>query len=256
MRSKSIIVVVLVLGVFNIGLQQAEAGTVYLDRNDGQIYNIDYDYEQGYDTYVMRVDYQSPEMFTTVNFLIGARLGGLVGYENSIINVSGGWINGLTAEGSSRLFMSGGSVGYSTNVWGNSEATIIGGGTARLFVSENGSANVSGGSYGQLASLMTGQIYMSNGSIGNIVAGQSATITLVGSGFAIDGQPVDFGSITSIHGNDYVYETVRHLTGTFLDGNTIDCDFRIGNGASIILTPEPATLLLLSLGALMLRKRC
>ena len=84
---------------------------------------------------------------------------------------------------------------------------------------------------------------------------RSASLTIHGSDFAIDGSPVGLGEITSILGGSYWYEPYRRLTGTVANGDIINNQFRIGNDASIVLVPEPATLLLLTLGVLTLRKK-
>ena len=78
---------------------------------------------------------------------------------------------------------------------------------------------------------------------------------LIGSDFAVDGQPVGYGELTSVYGGGWNNEPWRRLTGKLDNGDTIDNDFRIGYDAKIVLTPEPATLLLLGLGAVMVRRK-
>ena len=86
-------------------------------------------------------------------------------------------------------------------------------------------------------------------------AGETATLTIYGSNFAIDGSSVGFGVITSMLGGDYGNEPYRRLTGTLANGDIINNQFQIGNDAKIVLVPEPTMLLLLGLGAVMLRRR-
>ena len=91
--------------------------------------------------------------------------------------------------------------------------------------------------------------------LGELVSGNSAILTVHGSNFAVDRQPSGYGELTSILGGYSYDEPVRHLTGTLANGEPIDNDFYIGYDAKIILIPEPATLLLLGFGAVMVRKR-
>ena len=107
----------------------------------------------------------------------------------------------------------------------------------------------------------TSQLNWSGGTVaGDLTVGvyeeSTAVLRIFGSDFAIDGAPVELGrTIFSIFGGDYNNEPFRLLTGRLEDDNIINHQFRIGEAASIILVPEPATLLLLTLGTLTLRRR-
>jgi hypothetical protein len=101
---------------------------------------------------------------------------------------------------------------------------------------------------------------MSGGTITNdIMADGQAILAISGSNFAIDGISVGFGEIKSIFGGGYSNDPFRRLTGTLANGDRINSPFQIGgNTASIVLVeavPEPATLLLLGLGGVLLSKR-
>ena len=69
---------------------------------------------------------------------------------------------------------------------------------------------------------------------------------LVGIDFVIDGTSVGYGTLTSNQG---------YLNGTLQNGDPIDVYFEVGSNASITLIPEPATLLLLSLGAAIVKRK-
>ena len=73
--------------------------------------------------------------------------------------------------------------------------------------------------------------------------------------FAIDGVPVGYGQLTSILGGAAPNDPVRHITGTLADGSFINNDFYVGGNATVVLIPEPATLFLLGLGAIKLRRK-
>ena len=88
-----------------------------------------------------------------------------------------------------------------------------------------------------------------------MVAASEGIMTIYGLDFAVDGQSVGYGELTSIFGGRNSNEPYRHLTGTLFSSESIANDFRIGDNAKIVLVPEPATLFLLGLGAVMLRRK-
>jgi len=122
---------------------------------------------------------------------------------------------------------------------------------------ESSQINISGGSIADLGSYDSSQVNITGGLIdSDLFLLDQSLIQIFGSDFAVDGQPFGFGELISIFGGSPKNEPWRRLTGTLLSGELIDCDFRIGHDARIILTiPEPATVSLLSIGGLMLRKR-
>ena len=77
----------------------------------------------------------------------------------------------------------------------------------------------------------------------------SSQITFEGFDFAIDGVPVPYGVYYASDYDDGV------ITGTLNNNGQLFNHFSIYDNASIILTPEPTTLLLLGLGGLIFRKR-
>ena len=83
------------------------------------------------------------------------------------------------------------------------------------------------------------EIYVSGGSVGDLYVWDSGVMTIYGDNFNYG-----IGPITTNSGV---------LTGTLANGIAINSNFYINDTASIILAPEPATLLLLGLGAVMLR---
>ncbi len=130
-----------------------------------------------------------------------------------------------------------------------------------LFGFNNSRINISGGSVGRwLRTYDSSEVTVSGGSIGDsIFAGydspDNSVITFVGSDFAVDGEAFGYGELSSIFGRGYWGEPSRRLTGTLASMDLLNNDFYIGGDSRIVLVPEPGTVLLLGLGAVMLRKR-
>ena len=127
-----------------------------------------------------------------------------------------------------------------------------------LWALHNSQVNFSGGSIGRhLSTRDNSQVTFSGGSIGNTIyvgrySSTGSWIKFIGSDFAINGTPVNYGRFdTGVQ--DEVHGT---LTGTLVNGGYLDNEFYIYADSSIILIPEPATLLLLGLGGLLLRRKC
>jgi len=175
--------------------------------DDGGIHNIDY----AINDYVV-VDFGLPGVKTTVNVLEGASLYWLEGYGDSIINVSGGWMDALISVDNSLPKIYGGSMSWLAAV-GYSQITIFGCAVVDgLYVDENG------------------------------------IMTIHGSDFAVDGTPVGYTELTGF--------LTGQLTGTLRSGDPINAYFETYNNGKIVLVPEPATLILFTLGGFtMLRKR-
>lgn len=120
-------------------------------------------------------------------------------------------------------------------VYDHSQANVLGGIlTSGLLTNDDSRALVTGGALNYC-------LFVNHNSI----------TTFQGNGFEIDGAPASYG----------VYTTNRReqvngrLTGILANGDGLDCQFWITGRASIVLIPEPATLLLLGLGSLFLLRR-
>ena len=321
MKSKSFVV----LAVLFLCACPASA---LIEFNDGQINNIDYVVEEH-----VYVDYQTPEMYTTVNVLPGGNieyLYHLEAYEQGRINVQGGsifhlysynssridfsggksgWINcydtsqvdmsggsihlDIRSYNYSRVNVTGGSIGFMFLIYDSSKVNISGGEILFLKSYDSSHLNVSGGNIETLDSYGSNPVNIFGGSIENLRSYDSSRvdiysgsidkylygldsslvnifggliesdlalwdqsmIKIFGYDFAVDGQPVGYGELTSILGNNPWDDAFRHLTGTLLSGEFIDTGFLIGHDAKIILIPEPATILLLGLGGLFIKRR-
>lgn len=158
------------------------------------------------------------ESQTTVNILDGASIADFVHvFHNSQVNVLGGYIGGdVTAWGSSVVNLSDGYVVDQLNGYNNSRIYLTG-----------------------------GQIATNCPPPYDINLSDQAVLTIEGSNFLVNGIPVGAGIIRSS----------GTLSGILANGDTIDVEFYTNDGAHIVLIPEPATLLLLGLGGLILRKK-
>jgi len=185
------------------------------------------------------------------------------GYEDSVINMTGGSIgHSMQAFDRALVNVHGGQIDWVLESYDYSRMFVYDVSTnGHLGAFGDSKLSVSGGTIGShLLGYYQSVIDFSGGIIGgNIIAGyessHSSSIICIGSDFKVDGQPIGYTTLTGINGGFWVDELVRHLTGTLKNGDMIDNDFYIGGNSKIILTPEPATLLLLGLGAIILRRK-
>jgi hypothetical protein len=218
---------------------------------DGLTHNIDYPINDS-----VKVDYQTPYMYTTVNVLTG--LGddySLSGFEHSRINIYSGYTSYLYSYDSSQVNISGGSI-TDLHSRGSSHVVITGGAIGDLDIGFYSIVDISGGWMGcDIDSRDASQVNISGGWFGDLTPYYRSKIQIFGSDFAVDGQPFGYGELTSIIGFEPEYEPRRHLTGTLLSGEPTSNDFYIGHEARIILVPEPATIAMLGFGSLALLRR-
>ena len=240
MKRQSILVLAAIFasGIFGVVPEKAVA-LVSLD--DGQIYNINYQINDD-----VRVDYQSPGMQTTVNWLDGGILyGKLDAYKNSVINVSGGFFAqypGLGSHDNSQVNVSGGNVHY-LYAYDNSQVAISGGSVGgELKAGDNSQVYISGGSVAHhLLAYDNSRVTVSGGFTGRrIIAGgnffSNSVITIIGSEFAVNGMSVGYGEI-DIGGWNSVSGT---LTGTLANGDYFNSEIYIRGDSKIVLAPIPA----------------
>lgn len=214
-RRVRIFIIVIIAIVLCSGLPKL-FGAIIL--SDGQTHNIDYDIGDS-----LWIDYEAPGVQTTVNMLDGSSIEyWLEPYGDSRLNIIGSYSGrlGLRAFDRSQVEISADWMGDYLQAWDDTRLNMFGGTLLNELVSDD-----------------------------------LAILTIHGSNFAVDGQPIGYGELTSILGGYSYDDPVRHLSGTLANGEAIDNNFYIGNNASIILIPEPSMLLLLSLGAVILRKR-
>jgi len=161
------------------------------------------------------------------------RITRFVGKDDSTSNIYAGELQ-IELETRSHLTLWGGRV--LTNFCPRDYTTIdIFGGTLEgyLYCSGNAQAKIYGGTFHD-----------------QIIAGIYSTITIYGAAFEVDGWPAPYGIYDSSHQQGI-------LTGILANGDTINTTIQINADAQVILAPvpEPASALLLGLGALALWKK-
>jgi len=257
-RSVTIWLTVVFCGLLPHHFSKAFGDLIY---SDGQVHNISTDYSGNvghiYDSgsgkpttvniYTGGVydelyawDYSAINFFDgTINQVLGAR-------NYSLLKVYDGWIgkimvnHGTGGGGNARVDIFGGSVVELVPYDG--ECHISGGSIAHLVTNYSPWVSVTGGSIGHITSYLQSQIEITGGYIGDMIVHDESVIIISGTGFNYDYGPID--------------ATFGTLQGTLANGDTINADFyRYASTAEIILTPEPATFLLLGLGGLLLRRK-
>jgi len=198
------------------------AGVPVLCRADNIIFNSSGTIS-GTETYY-RVDVQNDG---TNLQILGGTVNWLYARDSSSVDMYGGFINtGINLEGDSIFRLHDGTVNAGINVYSGATAYLQGGSiltTSALKVYDGAVANISGGN----------------------VSFQNFSIV---------------GTL-NVYGTDFNIETTHYwdgdrynITGKLLDDHPFAFD-NLGYIGNINLLPEPATLLLLSAGGLLLRKR-
>ncbi len=210
----------------------AMAADVYIDDNTPHAFNDD--------------TYQGSSVWLDYN---------TANYPGTLVNlVNGGVLTDLWAYNSSTVTMSGGLVGRYLGAWNDSTVTMSGGSVGYLNVHENATVTVNGGTIGSvLEAYDDGTIYLDG--IGFEVTDEDDNTTSLSYGNKLS----DFVSLIENGEHDYYF---GFITGTLsADGSALNSLFQIFNTGEyagtgdIIIIPEPATLVLLGLGGLLLRKR-
>ncbi len=210
---------------------------------DGQEHTLDYTIDDFVEVRDGFID-EPPEVPTILNMVTNGQVLVLLNcWDNSIVNVFDGFLNGATGCENSFINVFGGEIGellgYNNSQLAFSNGTVSTG----IWTYDQSYAEVSGG---LIPSVLfaddDSRIDLSGGVIDYwLRADGNSNITIYGSGFNYSYGPIPVSS--------------GHLTGTLANGDPIDNDFYIYDNASIILVPEPSTLLLFSLGVFMLKRK-
>lgn len=158
----------------------------------------------------------------------------------TIVNwLSGANAIGLEASETSSIIVSGGSTDYDLEAYENGNIII-----------ESGFIGDELGAYDQ------SQISLKGGQVNsNLFVDSHGILTIYGTDFIVEGITVGYIELTTLLGGGFYHESTRHISGGLSNGQMLDNDFYIGGSGKIALVPEPATLLLLGLGAVMVRRK-
>ena len=225
MKPKQIEIILTLLAVLLYAATPAKA--LYINDGQNHVFSGTYGYVDiaGSGTHAQVVDGAVIEYLGVTNYATAEVDGGIVGQ--------------LAAHGQSQIVMNGGTI------------TVLGPGGGSINAWDSATIEVRGGTF---SALMTQFDNHASGIAGG------GTIYLYGDKFSDDGHPMQYGQSL----RDYAAISGPNLTGTvtgrLLDGLLINTPFIItaganGPGGDIIVVPEPATLCLLALGGLVLRKK-
>ena len=233
MKNQKTILVAVFTMVFSLGALSVKANVLF---DDGDVHDINWALHE---SVIIRDD----AFFggsTIVNLLPGGIVCSFSVWDTSIVNISGGnvyYSNSLSASDNSQVTVNNGLVEGTLSSDGNAAVIVLGGtinGDFRAF--GHSQATVFGGAFGQT-------FYIGNSSSMLV---DTSIMEFVGTDFAINGTPVGYGEFTN-GGTGEIHGT---LTGTLANGDLIDNGFWIYDNSKLVLTPEPASLVLLSLGGL------
>ena len=192
---------------------------------------------------------------SVVNYTAGGWCSVMETYDASTANLSGGF-NDLFAHGTSTVNLTGDSGGEIWAAYDSSTMNIRGGDTDYLQAHDSSELNIYGGSFWPSAH-DSSQVNIYGGTIA-FAASDSATATISGGTINSLWSGEELGEHTSVitvegSGFNYPYGPIPDesgtLTGMLASGDPINAGFEIYGNASIVLVPEPSTLLLLSTSA-------
>jgi len=281
---REFLLIFLVVAVLSTAINGAKAEIIW---NDGLVHDIDYtDFSEPVHVYDGPLGQPTTVNVVTIIPSSGEPIPlgpffneGLWTYDNSQLNISGGEINSLLIYGNSQIEISSAFIegddfhgpmlmplmieGLVANE--QSQVSMSSGTLAEGFVANNYSdITISGGDvFGDIEVYGESEITISGGQL-------DIGTSIIGGGGELIFEPYDiFASDNSqftIHGTDFKIDdiTVGYglidvpsgvLTGSLANGGEIHKDFFIYDNASIMLVPEPATVLLFGICGLLLRRR-
>ena len=247
----------LILGLALIGLVAVNSVAVadnQIEFDDGSSHTFDDNTYQDVSVWLDFFTFNDPG--THINLVNNGAVGSLYAYKKASIAMSGGSVGfNVTSRGNSTVNVSGGTIGYHLISQGNGIVNLTNGSVGSGLQAWNNSIiNMSGGIIGDRVGVWDeALITISGGTINNgFTLYKDAFIYLVGTDFEINGNPLvagdklsDFGTRIENGEHDYFTGTI---TGTLLDGSSLNNDFMIFNLeysagiGDIIIVHKPVTI--------------
>jgi hypothetical protein len=194
---------------------------------------------------------------------------GFYAFGDSIITIKGGNIQGrgINLADNSQLTMTGGDFSSGIYMDNNVEFYLIGGSCSSIVASGNSSGIISHFNVkNNLYVRNHGNLLFIGGSIEqNIFAGSayqgyhSSLIQFAGYGFEVNGISVPVGSSLRAYSTSTIHDgkscLTGRLTGTLINGGTLDNVFYIYDDSDIVIIPEPSILSIFIFGTVGLLRR-
>lgn len=187
---------------------------------------------------------------------------GLTAIDNSKVFVNNGFLYGLWTGGTSNTIISDGEIGHSLSVVEYSHMTVNGGILdGPIEVRSWGNLSITGGTLISIRAIENSNISISGGSLSFGLSAFEDTQVTISGGLLQDRILAADNSQFTISGTNFNYDygvlksQTGRLIGTLSNGDPMDIHFGVYGNATIVLIPEPATVLLFAIGAALLRGR-
>jgi len=210
--------------------------------------------------------YDTPPEHTSVN-MVGGRVDVMWVYDASTLNMTGGRVSTLLGVESSTVNISGGAEVRSAGVWEFGTVNMSGGDVEHVRTKDHTTMNISGGSVEYAVEVRDlGVLNMTGGQVHVLTAFDSAFVNLLGGNISEMGIAErggrKFDGVINVYGYDLVKTSSGgkyghgQVYGSWYEDTRFTIELRGSDTYSgIALIPEPTTLLLLGIGAAIVRMR-
>jgi hypothetical protein len=182
--------------------------------------------------------------------------------DNTTVNMTGGFVHNFRSYDSSVINMTGGEI-LTLDAYNTSTANISGGNVHSVFTRDHATTNLYDGGivFSLGAARQSGVVNMKGGITEYLRAGESGIINLYGGTVNIYLNAWDSATV-NIYGYGFDYDPSAgnwnggQLAGFWLDDTPFIIDLAgSGTYSHINLVPEPSSLILFALGALLIRRK-